>query len=665
MKDCSPILKPDTFNICQGDFFLDQILPPYPEKFTIDSGANWLKFPWPLDKPLKGTYQPGYIFKTTLDEWAEVFGDDSIKIHRDTAEFLDTIFRNQKLIIHEPRPDSFTFNVYNSCRPFKLSVQFKNPDFYKGDRIEIYWGDTGNLDTTYRAYERIDSIMHVYNKSGFNASVLVVTTNKWGCEHRQRHDVARGNVLSMSTPKFINCKYDSVCFYPGVYSFRTQQFWNKNTPNNYVTWHFPDGGGTVQKFNPCTRFNKGGLLPYEMIVTDSFGCKDTMRDSVFIQDVRANYKRTGNFVYCSELKQFFDSSSFLKNPMHRNFFPIKYIDSIKIFSWQFGNGTFSSLQRNPLQTLNTSLDKIQAAHAVETFSGCKDTIYFDINVIGPKPYFTIKDTIGCNTLEAVFVNLSRMSKSYIWAFGDSANTTFQTPSKGDQTFTYTKPGRYYISLTGIDTVYNPFTKKNEACVVTFPDKLFQKDTQRTVLVLPLVKTGISSLDTVCTGQTILFTSQSDSGYLGEIWHFGDSAITDTAESPSTIKHAYQKTGTFSIELKPYYKDIIKDQCRDSSTKTIVVMGVNADFDVDPISKAPIFKFNNKSNPAGASYNWDFGQVGAPKSTETNPQHNYGNDTGTYDVCLIATIPYGCADTVCKQIFNDYLSAFQIGNVFTP
>ncbi len=95
------------------------------------------------------------------------------------------------------------------------------------------------------------------------------------------------------------------------------------------------------------------------------------------------------------------------------------------------------------------------------------------------------------------------------------------------------------------------------------------------------------------------------------------------------------------------------------------MGVNADFDVDPISKAPIFKFNNKSTPAGASYNWDFGQVGASKSTETNPQHNYGNDTGTYDVCLIATIPYGCADTVCKQIFNDYLSAFQIGNVFTP
>lgn len=665
MKDCSPILLPDTFDVCQDDIFKDKVLPPYPEKFSIDTGKNWILFPNVLAAPLKGTFDVGFTFKTTLYEWAEKFGDDSILIHRDTIDFYDTVFRKQKIIVHEPRQDSLIFDAYNDCRPFALSVKFKTPDFYKGDRIEIYWGDSGNIDTTYRAYEKVDSIMHIYNRSGFNSSILIVTTNKWGCIFRKRYDIAKGLAMSMSTPKFINCKYDSVCFYPGVYSFRSNQFWTSNTPNNKVSWNFPDAGGKTLKFNPCVNFNKGGFLPYEMMISDSFGCKDTLRDSIFIQDVRANYKRSGNVVYCSELKQFFDSSSFFKNPEYRDFYPTKYIDSIKIFSWQFGNGTFSSLQRNPLQTLNTSLDKIPAAHAVETYSGCKDTIFFEINVIGPKPYFTIKDTIGCNSLDAVFVNNSRFSKQYIWAFGDSANTTFQTPSKADQNFKYTKPGRYYISLTGIDTVYNPFTKKYEACVVTFPDKLFQKDTHRTVLVLPLIKTGISSIDTICTGSQILFTSLSDSGYIGEFWDFGDTTFKDTGVSPSKVAHAFQKTGSYTVQLKPYYKDIVKDQCRDSSSKTIVVMGVTADFELGPNSKAPIFNFNNKSVPGSASYNWDFGQDGSLNSTETNPSYNYGNDTGQYNVCLIATIPYGCADTVCKQIFNDYLSAFQIGNVFTP
>lgn len=663
-QDCSPILIPDTFDICQDGIFKEHVLPPYPDKFSIDSGKIWRPFPNALYAPLKGTFDLGFTFKRVLPEWAETIGDDSIQIHRDTLKFYDTVYRKQILNIHTPREDSVSFSVYNNCRPFVMSVQFKTPDFYKGDNINIIWADTGNIDTTYRAYERVDSILHVYNRSGFMANILLVTTNKWGCIFRKRYEVAKGIALSSSTPKPISCLYDTVCFYPGVYSFRLNQFWNRNTPNNRVSWSFQNGGGNRSEFNPCVKFNKGGLIPYLMYVSDSFGCKDTLRDSVFIQDVRANYKRNGNVIYCSELKQFFDSSSFYLNPPWRPIYPITYLDSIKKFSWQFGNGTFSSLQRNPLQTLNTSLDKIPAALAVETFSGCVDTIHFEITVIGPKPYFNIKDTVGCNSLNAEFFNNSRNCKQYIWQFGDSANTTFQTSSKAKQTFNYTKPGRYYVSLIGIDTVYNPFTKKYEACINTFPDKLFQKDTHRTVLVLPLVKTGITSIDTICTGSSIVFDSNSDSGYIGEIWAFGDTSQIDTLLSPSSVAHRFKQAGTYNINLKPYYKDIIKDQCRDSASKTVVVMGVKADFDIDPSSNAPIFKFNNKSAPISSQYDWNFGQSGAG-SAEVNPTHNFGNDTGHYNVCLIATIPYGCADTTCKLIFNDYLAAFKIGNVFTP
>ncbi|MCC6818412.1 MAG: PKD domain-containing protein, partial [Bacteroidia bacterium] len=292
-------------------------------------------------------------------------------------------------------------------------------------------------------------------------------------------------------------------------------------------------------------------------------------------------------------------------------------------------------------------------------------VYFDITVVGPKPYFNIKDTIGCNSLNAEFVNLSRNCKQYVWSFGDSANSTLQVSDKQTVNFNYTKPGRYYISLVGIDTIFNPFTNRFEYCFNTFPDKVFQKDTHRTVLVLPFVKTGINALDTVCIGTEVLFTSLSDSGYQREYWQLGDTSFIDTLSSPSKVIHRFQNAGQYTIQLNPYYDDPIQDYCRDSSQKTIVVMGVNADFDIDPSSKPPLFIFKNKSNPINSKYNWDFGQSGSSGSNEQDPSYNYGNDTGTYNVCLIATIPFGCADTICKEVVSDYISGFLIGNVFTP
>ncbi len=664
MKFCSKILKPDTIVVCQGDLFLDQIPTPYPYKFTIDSGKLWRKFPEVLDAPLKGFYDVGYVFESVLPKWTEKFGDDSFRLRTDTLFVYDTIYRKQLVYVVPPIEDTITVTAYSTCRPFHVSLHFKHGNFKKGEKLEIFWADSGNIDTTFRANVHIDSIVHIYNKSGFDAPIMIKMTNIHGCSVIKRLEVTKGFVMSYYIPKVLNCKSDSVCFYPGVYNFKTATFWSGNTPNNRVKWDIPDAGGSINKFNPCVRFNKGGLLPFRMVVTDSFGCKDTMQDSIFVQDVRANVKTNSKIVYCSELKQFFDSSSFYRNPKWRPFLPAFFVDTIKKHSWQFGDGTFSSLQKNPLQTLNTSLDSIIASHAVETVNGCKDTFKFVIKVIGPKPYFNIKDTIGCNSLNAEFVNLSRNCKNYIWSFGDSLNSTLQKNDKNNVTFNYTKPGRYYISLVGIDTIFNPFTNKYQSCFNTFPDKLFQKDTHRTVLVLPLKSTGITSRDTVCIGETVVFNSKSDTSYLADIWDFGDTATIDTSFTNSS-SHRYKKAGIYQVKLNPRYLDAIKDQCLDSASKSVLVLGVKSSFTIDPNSKPPLFQFHNTSQPNFASLKWDFGQVGSPNSSDNDPSYNYGIDTGRFWVCLIATIPFGCADTSCQLVISDYISDFKMFNVITP
>lgn len=664
MMDCPKILNIDTFTVCQGDMFLEEFPQPGPKYFSVDTGKTWKKFPQAMNKPYEGYYGVGFIFETIIPKWVQNYGNDSIKIRTDTIYVYDTIFRKQLMHVVPPKKDSISILVTEKCSPFKVEVRFDTGKFYKKEKLQVIWGDVGNVDIEFKRDTVIKSETHYYRMGGVSGEIQVFITDSFGCVNRVKYPLEIGKAMSFYTPNFINCKNGDVCFTPGVFDFNSRKYWSGNTANNKVSWIFPDTPGVVNNFSPCVKYKNGGMQVFRMIVSDSLGCKDTIRDSIFIQDVRANFKNTATTIYCSELKQFFDSSSFLTNPKWRYVYPTDYRDSIVKYAWQFGNGTFSSLVKNPLQSLNTSMDKIPAAHMVQTASGCTDTIHFDIHVIGPKPYFFIRDTLGCGKLDAVFVNKSRNSKLYVWEFGDSAQSTSNTSSMNDATFTYNKPGRYFISLVGIDTLFNPITGKKEFCQVRFPDKYFFKDTTRSVLVLPKLKTGITGPDTICPDIRFLLGSLSDPKYNGDRWYISDTSTLDTAAGSSWY-HSFKKGGHYTVKLNPYYNDPLANKCKDSASKNIFVLDLNADFVVDPISKAPQFYFTNRSTPINANFTWNYGKNGFDETHDINGMVNYGNDSGRYKVCLIAKIPEGCVDTSCKYIFSDFISGFMLYNVFTP
>ncbi len=659
MDYCSSLLDKDSVLVCVDRLFLEDIPPPFPIEFTVDSANQaWQKFPGYIDSTYKGNYDVGLRFKTEVSPWAENIGDDSIKVHTDTMTYYDTVYLKDYLHVKQKKKDSVYIKVYGNCRPFRVSLHFKNGLFHAGDSMYIAWGggDSANFEKQFMVDTQLDSLFQTYNVTGFQSEIRIWMANKFGCESRYRISLERGKLLNKDYLRN-GCRNKPNCFTPYIYDIPKKGFWTGNTQYNQVSWWFDDTG-FVNAYNPCYRFKTGGKHAFRMIVRDSFGCQDTTTDTVFVQDIRANIKHHGKFVYCNELKQFFDSS-----------FQIIYEgDSIKKYMWQFGAGVYSSLQKNPLQALNSSLEKIPAAHAIESTYGCRDTFRFEIQVIGPKPYFTIRDTIGCGSLNAVFDNLSRNCKQYIWQYGDSAQTTFQTFSKQPASFLYNKPGRYFISLVGIDTVFNPFTNSFQNCVATFPDKVFQKDTTRSVLVLPLRPTGISSRDTICLGSSLSFSSLSDTAYDNDEWNTGDTSSLIILPAGSSLSHTYKKTGVYTVRLKPGYNAALNNFCRDSAQKTVVVLGVKAGFDIDQASIPPVFRFHNTSQPASAALTWDFGHPGSGSSnssSDNDPSHDYGKDTGTYTVCLVASLPEGCPDTICKTLFNDYMEAFGIYNVFTP
>lgn len=656
LKYCSPILKLDSVGICEDRNFLENSSPPFPKYFQVDSSKRWQTFPDYVDSGLIGKHDLGMIFETLVSPWAETIGNDSIRIHQDSVFYYDTVYRKKFLDIYPLKRDSMYIKIYGDCKPFRATLYLKGGSFKPGETIMINWGDSGNVIRKFTTFSQVDSIVHIYNKSGVYSNVRIVLVNGQGCENAYLFDVRTGHTYSSINAKY-DCIQNRVCFSPFVFDLRNNIYWPNNTPRQYVKWELDDTAGQITDFVTCYKFKKGGKQAFKMILQDSFGCKDTLRDTVFIQDLRANVRHSSRKLYCSELKQFFDSSYSVSDSS----------DKIVYYAWDFGTGVYSTFQKNPLQAFNTSVEKLNVRHVVTTVQGCTDTIRYTLDIIGPKPYFTIDDTVGCGSLLARFNNLSRNCKSYIWEFGDSLNSTQGLNDHQFTQFNYTKPGRYKIKLTGFDTVYNPFTQSTVYCKNTFPDNTFQKDSVRAVIVLPIKSTGIQGPDTLCIGEGAVFTSLSDTAYVTDYWNMGDGNKY-TRNAPSSITHAYSSAGNYKIKLNPLYNNSLNDQCLDSASKDVVVMSITADFDIDPSSKPPQFNFNNKSLPAGLKLFWDFGQPSSGSSNFSNdekPGHFYGNDTGTYNVCLRVVNEAGCADTICKPVLNDQLPSFELYNVFTP
>jgi gliding motility-associated-like protein len=106
-----------------------------------------------------------------------------------------------------------------------------------------------------------------------------------------------------------------------------------------------------------------------------------------------------------------------------------------------------------------------------------------------------------------------------------------------------------------------------------------------------------------------------------------------------------------------------DSCGNTqgASTVISVFAPNADFDFRYITNAKL-KFTPTFSSDITSWIWDFGDGSV--STEEAPVHLY-QDTGLYQVTLIAFNDFGCADTVIKNVRAYPPYAFYIPNAYTP
>ena len=633
--------------ICQGDTFIRlRENETGPKFFSLDTGKTWLKFPSQINKPYKGLYGVTFIFENRVPERAEDFGDDSIRIIRSDSSWNDTIFVDNFLFVNETMDTALRLKVSNICNPFEAELEFVNPNFILGDKITIDWKDGQIEELFFDKDSVLQSIKHIYRLPGLDTSLNLTFTSHEGCVRRRKLDIRFGKGLRIRQKGF-ECIRETICFESVINNFNNDSNYNKLKT---ITWfsEYNKTGYTGQPY--CEKFIKNDSTQVMLVAEDMLGCIDTLRKDLFIRELKAGILSDSKISFCSELKQLFDSSYYVKS---------KSGDIITTYLWDFGSGMYTTSEKNPFRSFDLEDSIINTLHIIEDNNGCRDTVQFDIKVIGSIPKFKLIDTIGCAPLTVSFQNLSRKCSSYIWEFDDQDNSTAEDRVKKDQTFKYLKPGKYYPKLIGIDTFYNPYTGAVYYCHENF-------DPKNGITVYETKYTKLSGPDTICLGQTATFSCESNVNTVK--WDFGDNS--KYIQGFNVIaKHTYGKAGTFKIDYKPFYSFGSGEPiCMDSASKTITVLGVEADFEISSDSKAPIFKFKNLSNPSYADLKWDFGDPGSGdknSSTEQTPFHNYGKNNGRFTVCLTASVFNKCKDSLCKPIVNDYKEFITLYNVFTP
>ncbi|QSE96142.1 PKD domain-containing protein [Fulvivirga lutea] len=230
---------------------------------------------------------------------------------------------------------------------------------------------------------------------------------------------------------------------------------------------------------------------------------------------------------------------------------------------------------------------------------------------------------------------------YLWSFGDGNTSTDPNLSE----YTYTQAGTYSVSLTA----------SFGECTVTEIKSI-------TINPIPPIVDFDYNPASGCAPLQVTFTNLSQFALNDSYeWDFGDGT-TSNAVNPV---HTYFEPGLYSVSLTA------SNAFNQSSTEVKQ--------DIIEVFETPIAQFNarptivfvpdnpvytNNQSVGANNFFWDFGD--GATSTEAEPIHYY-QEEGFYDITLIASNSFGCADTLTREgiIEGQMNGRLLVPNAFTP
>ncbi len=408
-------------------------------------------------------------------------------------------------------------------------------------------------------------------------------------------------VLPLPVPNF-TAPVAGACTVPFTVNFQDQS-------TNAATWlwNFGDGATSTAQ-NPVHIYNNFGSYDVTLIVTNTFGCRDSITKKGFIK-IQApkvtvpGLPATGCIPYTI-------------NPVANITTP----DMVTSYLWNFGDGATSTAQ-NPSHTY-TVKGTYTVSLVITTSTGCTDTLTIPGAVkVGTLPTvnFTANPTTVCAFQPVQFTDLSSNVDQWSWNFGDGSSSGSQNPLH-----TYTKPGIFTVSLTG----------SNNGCPVTVVKNNY-------ITVNPPVANFTFTPN--CANRFQFSFTDNSTGALTWLWSFGDGT-TSALQNPV---HDFPALGTYSVSLT-----VTNGTCSNTYTTNVFSIHERPDFTASPpvlcrgaqtVLQATSMNLSNIVN-----YYWNTGD-GFQNYGPASLSHIYPN-SGNYNVSLVTTDINGCHDTASKPNF---------------
>lgn len=502
-----------------------------------------------------------------------------------TAEGCSNTFSAPAYIsVSNPPTPNFSVNATEQCSGsyFQFTDMSINANTW-------FW-DFGNGETS------TDQNPQQAFNTPFPITVSLTVTNN-GCPAT----LTQPDLLTV-LPPYVNLSYTQSCQNP-----LQVQFSELASQENSYFWTFGDGTTSLLA-DPSHLYQSVGVYPVTLTVNNTqTGCTNTATDTVIIASSTAGFAQDIT-QGCGPLAVAFS---------HPGAGAVSW-------QWDFGDGA-TSLVQNPTHTYNDA-GSYNVTLTVTDAVGCVSTTTVNnaVTVQNSAVNFSITNQNGCDQLSVSFqrqITPPGSAASVLWDFGDGTTSTQNNP-----THVYTTLGEYDVTLTVTNT---------SGCISSI--------TQTGVVQFNGYPTAALAIDdtTVCIGDVVNFTDQSQGSVNSYLWNFGDGATSISANAT----HNYTNTGNYNISLTV----TSALGCADTITISngVVVTKPTAQFTPFPtFAFCPplMVNFNNQSTGA-ATYLWDFGD--GTFSSLQNPSHIY-TESGTYTIQLIAFNADGCTDTIIQS-----------------
>ncbi|MBK6952182.1 MAG: PKD domain-containing protein [Crocinitomicaceae bacterium] len=444
-----------------------------------------------------------------------------------------------------------------------------------------------------------------------------------------------------------------------------------------VSWQWDFGDGTLNGIgpNPFHLYTTAGNFDVELVVTNAFGCTDTL-----VQTITVNPNPTADFaatIACHTYPNLFTDNS----------------TGAVLWSWDFGDASPVDNSTSP-NHIYPNPGTYSVDLTVENIFGCTHSITQNVNVlIQPQADFSYNTVCAGETVQLTDLSTNTPT-DFQWDFGDGSPLDFtQNPTHifdpgGTFTLTYivSNPAGCADTLITPITVYTvpiPEFTADTVCLFTVssftdltvdaapiatwyydfddgnqsfsqnPNYIFANAGIYNVTLLVTNIHGCDSsvthpvyvsdipvadfiADTVCTGSPTTFTDASTGFPDSWLWNFGDG--NSSVVGPVTT-HTYAAPGTYPVSLFVSAGGACFDQ-----TFEFVVVSNNVQAGIiatDTICDGNAINFTDNSTISAGiidTWFWDFGD-GTTATTE-DASHTY-SAPGTYLVTHTVGSSSGC------------------------